>query len=108
MSSKQLRGDINYAWPDAEIAVMGAKGAVEVLNARELRKLEKEEASKELERLEGEYAEKFLSPWCAAKRGYIDDVIRPSRTRVRIIKALLLLQNKQDSNPVKKHGNMPL
>jgi len=108
MSSKQLRGDINYAWPDAEIAVMGAKGAVEVLNARELRKLEKEEASKELERLEGAYAEKFLSPWCAAKRGYIDDVIRPSRTRVRIIKALLLLQNKQDSNPVKKHGNMPL
>jgi propionyl-CoA carboxylase beta chain len=106
MSSKHLRGDINYAWPTAEIAVMGATGAVEVLYAREAKKTDDPQAF--LEKKEQEYAEAFVNPFVAAKRGYIDDIIEPSRTRFRIIKALQLLKNKRDTNPMKKHGNIPL
>jgi methylmalonyl-CoA decarboxylase subunit alpha len=107
MSSKHLRGDINYAWPSAEIAVMGAKGAVEVLDAREISAAgdRSKEVAKEKELA---YTQNFANPYEAAKRGYIDDIIRPLRTRLRICKALTMLENKQDSNPPKKHGNIPL
>lgn len=107
MSSKHLRGDINYAWPNAEIAVMGARGATEILYAREASTFDgdKEEF---LRQKEAEYAANFANPYIAAKRGYIDDIIIPSRTRFRIIKALVMLENKRDSNPPKKHGNIPL
>ncbi len=106
MSSKHLRGDINYAWPCAEIAVMGAKGAVEVLYGREARKTDDPAAF--LAAKEAEYQEAVANPYVAARRGYVDDIIEPARTRFRIIKALGMLQNKQDSNPMKKHGNIPL
>jgi propionyl-CoA carboxylase beta chain len=106
MSSKHLRGDINYAWPSAEIAVMGAKGAVEVLYAREAASAKDPAAF--LAEKEKEYADTVLNPLIAAKRGYIDDIIIPSRTRFRIIKALEMLKNKRDTNPPKKHGNIPL
>jgi len=107
MSSKHLRGDVNYAWPGAEIAVMGAKGAVEILYARELKAAGDDGATLMCEK-EKEYAERFANPYEAARRGYIDDVILPARTRFRICKALLMLENKQDKNPPKKHGNIPL
>jgi propionyl-CoA carboxylase beta chain len=107
MSSKHLRGDLNYAWPTAEIAVMGSKGAVEILYAREL-KLAGENAAQVFKEKQAEYAEKFENPYEAAKRGYIDDIIRPLNTRLRICKALVMLENKQDTNPPKKHGNIPL
>lgn len=107
MSSKHLRGDINYAWPGAEIAVMGAKGATEILYAREIASAGEKAADVTREK-EHEYQERFANPYEAAKRGYIDDIIRPMRTRLRICKALSLLENKQDSNPPKKHGNIPL
>lgn len=105
MSSKHLRGDINYAWPTAEIAVMGAKGAVEVLykNGKEQECTDAFLAEKEFE-----YTELVANPLVAAKRGYIDDIIEPATTRTRIINALHLLKDKTDSNPAKKHGNIPL
>ncbi len=106
MSSKHLRGDINYAWPSAEIAVMGATGAVGVLYGREAKKAENPAAF--LAEKEKEYANTVANPYVAAQRGYIDDIIEPARTRVRIIRALELLQNKRDTNPMKKHGNIPL
>jgi len=106
MSSKHLRGDINYSWPSGEIAVMGAKGAVEVLYGREAAKQENPAAF--LAEKEKEYQDKVANPYIAAQRGYIDDIIKPSRTRRRIIRALGLLQNKRDTNPMKKHGNIPL
>lgn len=106
MSSKHLRGDINYAWPSAEIAVMGAPGAVGVLYGREAKKAENPAAF--LAEKEQEYANTVANPYVAAQRGYIDDIIEPARTRVRIIRALELLQNKRDTNPMKKHGNIPL
>ena len=106
MSSKHLRGDINYAWPTAEIAVMGAKGAVGVLHARQARK-EKDPAAFLAEK-EKEYQNTVANPYVAAQRGYIDDIIEPANTRQRIIKALKVLQNKRDTNPMKKHGNIPL
>ena len=106
MSSKHLRGDINYSWPSGEIAVMGAKGAVEVLYARQAKKAKDPAAF--LAEKEKEYSETVANPYIAAQRGYIDDVIAPSRTRARIARALKLLQNKRDSNPMKKHGNIPL
>lgn len=106
MSSKHLRGDINYAWPSAEIAVMGARGAVEVLYGRQARKAEN--AVEFLAEKEKEYQDTVANPYVAAQRGYIDDIIEPSITRSRIIRALGLLQNKRDSNPMKKHGNIPL
>jgi methylmalonyl-CoA decarboxylase subunit alpha len=109
MSSKQLRGDINYAWPSAEIAVMGSAGAVEVLYGREAAAIEnEEERAKFLAEKEAEYKEKFANPYQAASLGYIDDVIEPRNSRFRIIRAFEMLQTKKDSNPPKKHSNIPL
>jgi acetyl-CoA carboxylase carboxyltransferase component len=109
MSSKQLRGDINYAWPTAEIAVMGPKGAIEVLYQKELKEITDEKARAEfVDKKEKEYKEKFANPYNAAKYGYIDDVIEPRNTRFRIIRALQSLATKKDSNPAKKHSNLPL
>ncbi|MFC2084858.1 acyl-CoA carboxylase subunit beta [Bacteroidota bacterium] len=109
MSSKHLRGDINYSWPTAEIAVMGPKGAIEVLHAKELKNFEdSENRVKFLENKEKEYKEKFANPYVAAKYGYIDDVIEPRNTRFRIIRALQMLATKKDQNPPKKHSNIPL
>ncbi len=106
MSSKHIRGDFNYAWPSAEIAVMGPKGAAEIIFRREI-----EAASSPQELLDKkieEYREKFANPYEAAARGYIDDIIEPKETRPRLIRALELLQNKKDTVPPKKHGNIPL
>jgi len=106
MSSKHLRGDINYAWPTAEIAVMGAKGAVEVLYGKQARN--EEDPAAYLEKQEKEYQDTVANPYVAAQRGYIDDIIEPARTRLRIINALKIVENKRDTNPMKKHGNIPL
>ncbi len=106
MNSKHIRGDINYAWPSAEIAVMGAKGAVEIIFAR---KMAAAEDSAEMEtKLIDDYTERFANPYIAAERGYIDEVIEPRYTRPKLITALSMLENKVDSNPKKKHGNIPL
>jgi acetyl-CoA carboxylase carboxyltransferase component len=106
MSSKHLRGDINYAWPSAEIAVMGPGGAVEIIFSKEIKEADNQQEKARL--LEEEYKEKFANPYIATRRGYVDDVIEPRRTRFRIIKALEMLRNKRDSLPMKKHGNIPL
>ncbi|TFH63971.1 MAG: acyl-CoA carboxylase subunit beta [Gemmatimonadales bacterium] len=106
MNSKHIRGDINLAWPTAEIAVMGPKGAVEILFRREIAAADDPAAATE-ERM-AEYREKFAHPYIAAARGYLDDVIDPRETRPRLISALTMLRNKRDENPVKKHGNIPL
>lgn len=109
MSSKQLRGDINYAWPTAEIAVMGPAGAIEILNGRELREIEDEkEREAFIKQKEQEYKDKFANPYEAAKFGYIDDVIEPRNTRFRVIRALRTLATKKVTNLPKKHGNIPL
>jgi methylmalonyl-CoA decarboxylase subunit alpha len=109
MSSKHLRGDINYAWPGAEIAVMGPKGAIEVLLSREIGNIEDEKAKVQfLLEKEQEYRDKFANPYVAAKFGYIDDVIEPKNTRFRIARALQSLATKKDVNPPKKHSNIPL
>jgi acetyl-CoA carboxylase carboxyltransferase component len=109
MSCKQLRGDINYAWPTAEIAVMGADGAVEVLYAKEI-KAEPDPQKQEEAILakKEEYNKLFLNPYQAANYGYIDDVIEPRNTRYRVIRALRATQTKQLENPAKKHDNLPL
>ncbi|MFQ3673204.1 MAG: acyl-CoA carboxylase subunit beta, partial [Aggregatilineales bacterium] len=106
MSSKHIRGDLNLAWPTAEIAVMGPEGAVEIINRRELAEAADPVARKA--ELAAEYREKFAHPYIAAARGFIDDVIEPSETRARLINALQVFQNKRDENPPKKHGNIPL
>ena len=106
MSCKQLRGDVNYAWPSSEIAVMGAEGAVGVLYAKEA-KTHENPAQFKLEK-EEEYRNLFANPYQAAKFGYIDDVIEPRNTRFRVIKALNMLATKKQTNPAKKHGNIPL
>jgi acetyl-CoA carboxylase carboxyltransferase component len=109
MSSKQLRGDINYAWPTAEIAVMGASGAVEVLEGRKLKEIEDpDELAKFKAEKEKEYRDKFANPYEAAKYGYIDDVIEPRNSRFRIIRALRTLATKKELLPPKKHSNIPL
>lgn len=109
MSCKQLRGDLNYAWPTAEIAVMGAKGAVEVLESKALKDIsDPEEKAKFFAQKEEEYVDKFANPYQAAKYGFIDDIIEPRNTRFRIVRALATLANKKDHNPPKKHGNIPL
>jgi acetyl-CoA carboxylase carboxyltransferase component len=106
MSSKHIRGDINYAWPTAEIAVMGADAAVNILFKDAIEQAsDPEQRRKELI---AEYTEKFNNPYIAASRGYIDEVIEPRNTRPKLINALEMLKNKRDSNPPKKHGNMPL
>lgn len=106
MNSKHIRGDINYAWPSAEIAVMGPKGAVEIIFKKEI--AEASDHAKREEELTNEYRERFANPFIAAERGYIDDVIEPSETRIRLIRSLKMLATKQDTNPWKKHGNIPL
>jgi len=106
MSSKHIRGDVNLAWPTAEIAVMGPDGAVNIIFRKELAK--SKNAEKKKAQLVNEYREQFANPYVAAGRGYIDDVIEPSNTRPRLINALEMLTNKRDSNPAKKHGNIPL
>ena len=102
MASKHLRGDVNYAWPTAEIAVMGAKGAVEIIFRKSL------DNPEEIEKRTGEYEDRFLNPFVAAERGYIDEVIQPRNTRMRICRALALLKGKKLDNPWKKHDNIPL
>jgi len=106
MSSKHIRGDINYAWPTAEIAVMGAEGAVNILFRDEIEKAANPEQRRK--ELIAEYTAKFANPYIAAARGYVDEVIEPSHTRVKLINALEMLKNKRDTNPPKKHGNIPL
>jgi len=106
MSSKHIRGDINYAWPGAEIAVMGPKGAAEIIFKKEIQN--SEDPVKMLAQKELEYRDKFANPYLAAERGYIDEVIEPRITRLRIIQALQMLESKSDKNPRKKHGNIPL
>jgi propionyl-CoA carboxylase beta chain len=102
MASKHLRGDVNYAWPTAEIAVMGAKSAVEIIFREDIKNPEK------LAEHEQDYKAKFANPFVAAKRGYLDDVILPEETRKRVCQSLEMLKNKKISNPVRKHGNIPL
>ncbi|MCB2204147.1 methylmalonyl-CoA carboxyltransferase [bacterium] len=106
MNSKHIRGDFNFAWPSAEIAVMGPKGAVEIIFRKDITASKDPEAA--LEEKINEYREKFANPFVAAERGYIDDVFEPMETRPRIIRALDILEDKADSNPRKKHGNIPL
>ncbi|MCK9218759.1 MAG: acyl-CoA carboxylase subunit beta [Bacteroidales bacterium] len=109
MGCKQLRADINYAWPSAEIAVMGPKGAIEILEGKRINEIEDiAERNKYIAEKENEYKEMFANPYDAAKYGYIDDVIEPRNTRFRIIRALQTLQTKKDSLPPKKHSNIPL
>ena len=109
MSSKQLRGDFNYAWPTAQIAVMGAKGAVEVLYGKEMSAITDSEAkAKFVADKENEYNNAFANPYKAASYGYIDDVIEPRNTRFRVIRAFQSLQTKRVTNPMKKHSNIPL
>lgn len=106
MNSKHIRADLNLAWPTAEIAVMGAEGAVNIIFRRDLAEAKDPVARRK--ELVADYSERFANPYAAARRGYIDDVIEPSQTRPRLINALNMLQNKRDHNPPKKHGNIPL
>ena len=106
MSSKHIRGDVNLAWPTAEIAVMGPDGAVNIIFRKELAEAADPVARRK--ELIQDYRTKFANPYVAAARGYLDDVIEPHETRPRLIEALKMLQNKRDSNPAKKHGNIPL
>ena len=106
MNSKHIGADLNYAWPSAEIAVMGAKGAAEIIFRKEIKAAEDPEAK--LKEKEDEYASIFANPYRAAARGYVDQVIRPDETRQKLIKAFKMLENKVDKLPQKKHGNIPL
>ncbi len=109
MSSKHLRGDLNYAWPQAEIAVMGPKGAIEVLQSKKIAEIaDANERTEFIAKAEEEYKDQFANPYNAARYGYIDDVIEPRNTRFRIIRALQALATKKDSMPPKKHSNLPL
>ena len=106
MNSRHIRGDLVYAWPSAEIAVMGPDGAVNVVFRREIDAADDPDATRQ--RLIREYTEKFANPFVAAARGYVDDIIEPAETRARLIAGLEMLKNKRDTNPTKKHGNIPL
>ncbi len=106
MNSKHVRGDMNYAWPTAEIAVMGPKGAVEIIFKKDIEKSSDPES--ELAKKTDDYREKFANPFIAAGCGYLDDIIEPKTTRPRLIRAFQMLENKKDQNPPKKHGNIPL
>lgn len=106
MNSKHIRGDLNLAWPTAEIAVMGPKGAVEIIYRKEIAESNEPEATQA--RIEAEYRERFANPYIAAEYGYVDDVIRPSETRARLLRGLDMLRNKAVRNPKRKHGNIPL
>jgi len=106
MASKHIRTDVNFAWPSAEIAVMGAEGAVGILYRRELNEAQDKDSARSARILELE--DKFANPYIAAERGFVDEVIDPSQTRPKLIRALSLLENKRDTNPPRKHGNIPL
>ena len=106
MSSKHLRGDVNLAWPTAEIAVMGAEGAVNIVSRKAIAASETPDETRQ--KLVAEYEESFNNPYVAAARGYVDDVIDPAETRPRLIRALETLENKSQDNPPRKHGNIPL
>jgi propionyl-CoA carboxylase beta chain len=106
MNSKHIGADLNYAWPSAEIAVMGAKGAAEIIFKNEIAKAS--DPAARLREKEEEYRRQFANPYEAAARGFVDEVIRPSDTRRKIIAALEMLRNKVDPMPRKKHGNIPL
>ena len=106
MNSKHIGADLNFAWPSAEIAVMGAKGASEIIFRKEIKQAEDPQAI--LAQKEAEYAAKFANPYSAAQRGFIDEVILPRDTRRKMIKAFAMLENKADKLPKKKHGNIPL
>jgi propionyl-CoA carboxylase beta chain len=106
MASKHLRSDINYAWPTAEIAVMGSDAAVNIIHRQAIAASETPEETRA--QLSTEYKEAFANPYQAAERGYVDDVIDPAETRIKIIRALDMLQNKRDTLPPKKHGSIPL
>ena len=106
MSSKNLHGDVNYAWPGGEVAVMGADGAVNIIHRRELAKADNPEELRA--KLVEQYKERLMNPYVAASRGVIDDVIEPTETRPRIIAALEMLRNKREVLPAKKHGTIPL
>lgn len=106
MSSKHIRGDLNFAWPTAELAVMGPEGAVNIIFRKEI--AEAKDPEKRRAELVADFLEKFAHPYIAASRGYIDDIIEPRHTRPRLINGLEMLANKRDSNPAKKHGNIPL
>lgn len=106
MASKHIRTDVNFAWPTAEIAVMGAEGAVEILYRRELSEAHDRQSARQAKLIELE--EKFANPYVAAERGFVDEIIEPAQTRSKLIRALALLENKRDTNPPRKHGNIPL
>ena len=106
MSSKHVRGDVNLAWPTARIAVMGAEGAVKIIFRDEI--ADADDQAAEVARLTAEYEDTFANPYVAAGRGYLDDVILPSETRERVIGAFRMLEGKRDTNPARKHGNIPL
>ena len=106
MNSKHIGADMNYAWPMAEIAVMGAKGAAEIIFRKEIAESDDPEAK--LQEKVDEYTAMFANPYSAAKRGYVDEVIKPEQTREKLIRAFKMLENKVDTLPKKKHGNIPL
>lgn len=106
MNSKHIGGDLNIAWPTAEIAVMGPEGAVEIIYRREIANADDPQAKKAA--FIEQYREKFANPYVAAEHGYIDDIIKPSETRERLIRGFDMLENKVVNNPRKKHGNLPL
>jgi len=106
MSSKHIRGDINYCYPTAEIAVMGAEGAVNIIFRNDIK--EAKDAKETRQQLVAEYQDKFASPYKAAELGYVDEIIEPEETRPKIIQALDVLKTKVDTNPWRKHGNIPL
>ena len=106
MASKHIRTDVNFAWPSAEIAVMGAEGAVGILYRRELNDAQDKDAARNSKI--AELQDKLANPYIAAERGFVDEVIEPAYTRPKLIRALSLLENKRDTNPPRKHGNIPL
>jgi propionyl-CoA carboxylase beta chain len=108
MASKHIRTDVNFAWPTAEIAVMGPEGAVNIVYRRELEQTPEAEREELRRKLVAEFRERFANPYVAAERGYVDAVIEPAETRAKLIAALRSLENKRDTNPRKKHGNIPL
>ncbi len=106
MNSKHIRGDVNYAWPSAEIAVMGPKGAVEIIFKKDIESAKNPDETEA--KLIADYTAKFANPYIAAERGYIDEVIEPAKTRSKLVRAFEMLSTKVDTNPKKKHGNIPL
>jgi acetyl-CoA carboxylase carboxyltransferase component len=106
MASKHIRTDVNYAWPTAEIAVMGPEGAVDIVYKRDLENAKNRDEMRQ-QKIE-EFRDRLANPYVAAERGFLDAVIQPRDTRKKLIQALEMLQNKRDKNPPKKHGNIPL